>query len=112
MPIIDNGDGVHHLDGRRLAYRLRGKSSGQRAVLAVILCADGLVLSGPTDKQLAGLFGVSVGTLKEALALPPHDRFAVLHGARPLIAPETRLERTVRRHGIEQTWNAITREIG
>jgi hypothetical protein len=106
-----NGD-ARHIDSRQLAYKLRSKGPGQRAALAANLIEGKFQLNRLTDKQWASVFGVSVGTLKLALTLSPLERLAVVTGARPLVEPQARLERTVRRYGVERTWDAIVKEIG
>lgn len=57
---------VHHVDGRDLAYVLRGTTADIRAKLAVAYAADGMVVHKQTDKQLAALFRTSVYRLAKA----------------------------------------------
>jgi hypothetical protein len=49
---------VRHLDGRRLAYALRGKSAATRARFAATCDEHGVVIYYPTQGQLAALFRV------------------------------------------------------
>lgn len=99
---------VHPDTGRRLTYRLRGKTAGHRAVMAA---AHGRSIDGLTDRQLARIYNISVSALHAARRLSPLDRAAVVRGMRPLIGPQERLEAMVRRAGAEAVWNALVKSL-
>jgi hypothetical protein len=100
-----------HLDGRRLAYELRGKTAAQRAVIAAQYLADGhkIVLYSPTEKQVASLFRVSVATLDAAKALGPAELAAVYWYCAPLVSPTRKLERDIVTVGTDQAFSTLER---
>jgi hypothetical protein len=102
---------VHHLNGRDLAYELRGKTAAQRAVLAAEYTADDhkVVLHFPTEKQVAALFRISVATLDAAKALKGPERAAVFHRLSPLVNPTKKLERDIAAVGFDESFKALER---
>ena len=55
---------VKEVDGRKLAYELRGLTAGQRAAVAAV--HYGAPVVNLTNKQRAGLYEISTPTLKHA----------------------------------------------
>jgi hypothetical protein len=107
----DHQQCVHHLNGRKLGYELRGKTAAQRAALAPEYTADGyaIVPYCLTEKQLAALFRVSVATLEAAKALSKEERGWVFYKLQPLVSPTRKLEHTIRTAGVEQSFKVLER---
>jgi hypothetical protein len=90
------------VNGRKLAYDLRSLPPHARGIRAARINGGPLIMDRPTDKQICGLFGVSRPTLKRARGggkSAPQDAAA-------------KLDRIVRRHGIENVWAALSRALG
>jgi hypothetical protein len=95
--MVNNGNGhsAQPVNGRRLAYELRGLTARQRAAWAHHYA--GRVFTGLTARQLCGLFNVGAATLAEARNRANGKPSNV----------ERRLERLMRKVGSERAWNAL-----
>jgi hypothetical protein len=104
----DTAPALKACSGTALAYALRSKSSDQRALFAVTeIGAVDWALKNPTDKQLYALLRITRYQLDQARELDPRLHHDVNAGLRRLSNVSERLARTVRKAGVDATWNAL-----
>ena len=111
------------ISGASLSQLRRHMSAPARACLAADIVDGRIILQGLTAKSIAGLCGVNLGYVDQALRLTPEQRAEVCHGDRPLVTPararppaspidwnaldDDALVEAVRAIGIDKALNAV-----